>query len=152
MFSLKAIRTASPVFRNTSAWASPAKMSWGKPLRLYSTAHSGTVKELTELPGFFDFIKNENVSVVDFYATWCGPCKALEPIYNMFAERIPEVQFGRVDVDEAQDIATEYAISAMPTCLIFKDGENVGKIVGADPHKLLEMIQEHANVDLKSIR
>ena len=140
MFSLKAIRTSRPVFRNTNVWASPVKFT---PMRFYSAAHSGSVKELTELPGFFDFIKKENVSVVDFYATWCGPCKALEPIYNMFAERIPEVQFGRVDVDEAQDIATEYAISAMPTCLIFKDGENVGKIVGADPHKLL---------DLKSIR
>lgn len=118
-------------------------------LRHYSAPHSGSVKELTELPGFFEFVKQPNVSVVDFYATWCGPCKALEPIFVTLAERIPEVQFGRVDVDAAQDIATEYAISAMPTCLLFKNGEAVGKIVGANPPKLLELIEEHAQVDLK---
>lgn len=152
MSSLRAFRATNNALRTglfTPKYEGCFNLLRSSPARYYSASHSGTVKEITELPGFLEFVKSENVSVIDFYATWCGPCKALEPIFATLAEKIPEVQFGRVDVDEALDIATEYGITAMPTCLLFKNGESVDKIVGANPPKLLELIQQHAKVDLK---
>lgn len=114
-----------------------------------SEAPKGNVQELEDLKQFQQFVSNgEKVSVIDFYATWCGPCKALEPIFAMLSERVPEVQFGRVDVDKAQDTAMEYGITAMPTCKFFKDGEQLDTIIGANPPKLVSLIKEHSGVDI----
>lgn len=109
----------------------------------------GKVEELTALKQFNQYIgTNDKISVIDFYATWCGPCKMLEPIFATLADKIPEVQFGRVDVDNAQDVAMEYRVTAMPTCIFFKNGEKLDTIVGVNPPKLLELIQKHGEVDL----
>lgn len=118
--------------------------------RFYSSENAhGNVQELEDLKQFKQFVSNgEKVSVIDFYATWCGPCKALEPIFAMLAERVPEVQFGRVDVDKAQDTAMEYGITAMPTCKFFKNGEDLDTIIGANPPKLVSLIKEHSGVDI----
>lgn len=116
--------------------------------RSMSTPH-GKVQEITTMAEFKKLIDNpDKVTVIDYYATWCGPCKALEPIFAMLSERIPEVQFGRVDVDQAQDVAMEYAVSAMPTCILFKEGEKLDSIVGANPPKLVKLITEHSGVDI----
>lgn len=112
-------------------------------------ASGGKVEELVNLKQFNQYIgSKDKVSVIDFYATWCGPCKMLEPIFATLADKIPEVQFGRVDVDKAQDVAMEFGVSAMPTCIFFKSGEKVDTIVGVNPPKLLELIQKHGEVDL----
>lgn len=89
----------------------------------------------------------EKVSVVDFYATWCGPCKAIAPIFDALAQKVPEAQFARVDVDNAEDVAREYGITAMPTILFFQNGEKVDTIVGANPPKLVKLIQEYSGID-----
>lgn len=104
------------------------------------------VREISDLKQFNQFVKGDKVSVIDFYATWCGPCKALEPIFDSLAEKVPEVQFGRVDVDDNQQVAHEYGITAMPTCLFFKNGEKVDTIIGANPPKLVELIKKHAEL------
>ncbi|ODV78055.1 thioredoxin [Suhomyces tanzawaensis NRRL Y-17324] len=120
-----------------------------RPIRRGLATSESNIKEIADLPQFREFISNtERVSVIDFYATWCGPCKALEPIFDMLAQRVPEVQFGRVDVDAAQDVAGEYGITAMPTCLFFKDGQKVDTIIGANPPKLVELIQKHGDVKI----
>lgn len=116
--------------------------------RFYST---GKVQELTSMKELNAFLNNKDkVSVIDFYAVWCGPCKMLEPIFATLSEKIPEVQFGRVDVDNAQDIAQEYAIAAMPTCIILKGEDKLETIVGANPGKLVESIAQHSGIDFKS--
>lgn len=121
------------------------------PMRmLLSKTPKGNVKELTDLSGFKDFIKAEKLSVIDFYATWCGPCKAIEPVFAMLSERIPEVQFGRVDVDQAAEVAQEYQITAMPTCLFFKGSEGIDQLVGANPPQLVKLISQHGEVDLSN--
>lgn len=104
------------------------------------------VREIADLKQFNQFVGTEKVSVIDFYATWCGPCKALEPIFESLAEKVPQVQFGRVDVDDNQQVAHEYGITAMPTCLFFKDGKKVDTIIGANPPKLVALIQKHAEL------
>lgn len=114
-----------------------------------SVRFNSTIRELYDLKQFTQFVNVDKLSVVDFYATWCGPCKALEPVMEHLAAAAPEVQFARVDVDEAQDVAQEYAITAMPTCLYFKNGEQIDKVVGANPPKLAQLVQQHGNVELK---
>lgn len=119
-------------------------------LRFYSAKQpQGNVQEILDLAQFKQFVANaEKVSVIDFYATWCGPCKALEPIFAMLSERVPEVQFGRVDVDQVQDAAAEYEVTAMPTCMFFKNGEKLDTIIGANPPKLVSLIKDHSGVDI----
>lgn len=99
------------------------------------------VQEILDLSQFNTFIKANKLLVVDFYATWCGPCKAIEPVLEKLAERVPQVAFGRVDVDKAQDVAREYAITAMPTLITFKDGAQEEKMIGVNMPKLLLLVE-----------
>lgn len=75
------------------------------------------------------------VKIVDFYATWCGPCKAIAPMIekwstNQYADA--NVDFFKVDVDAVGDVARAQEVSAMPTFIIFKDGQRVDQVIGAD--------------------
>lgn len=111
--------------------------------------NSSKVIEISNLKQFNSVIGNKNkLSIVDFYATWCGPCKAISPIFDKLAEEIPEVEFARVDVDKAEDVAMEYRVTAMPTFLLFQDGEKVETIVGADLRKIFLGLQKYSGVDL----
>ncbi|TLD04574.1 thioredoxin-like protein, partial [Venturia nashicola] len=89
-------------------------------------------------------MSNNTYVVVDFYADWCGPCKAIAPSYAALAKQhsIPGVlAFAKVNVDHAQDAAARYRVSAMPTFMFFKEGKQVAvngqaMIQGADPRSL----------------
>lgn len=70
--------------------------------------------------------------VLDCFADWCGPCKALAPHFEEMARRAPQLAFVKVDVDEAQDIAQSLRVTAMPTIIFFRTGREVDRIVGAD--------------------
>lgn len=111
---------------------------------------NSSVIEAADLKNFTKLINETKPTVVDFYATWCGPCKAIAPVFDALAQKVPEAQFVRVDVDAAEDVAREYGITAMPTLMIFKDGEKQGKIIGANLPKLVSMIEEHTGVDAKT--
>lgn len=81
----------------------------------------------------FESFKNGNLPlVVDFWATWCGPCKAIAPIIGELAEEYDgKLVVGKCDVEEADDIAMEFGIRNIPTILFFKNGQVVDKFVGA---------------------
>lgn len=68
--------------------------------------------------------------LVDFWATWCGPCRMLAPTLESFAESHPEVKVGKVDVDEARDLAMEYRISTIPTLMVFQNGRVLEQSIG----------------------
>ncbi|GMM45528.1 hypothetical protein DAPK24_021030 [Pichia kluyveri] len=91
------------------------------------------VNEITSSAAFKDTVLKSPIAFVDFYATWCGPCKMIAPYLEKFSDVHTNVDFYKLDVDEISEIARDYGISAMPTFLVFKHGKVVDKIVGANP-------------------
>ncbi|OJD26905.1 thioredoxin [Blastomyces percursus] len=81
--------------------------------------------------------------VVDCFATWCGPCKAIAPKLVEFSDAYPNVGFYKVDVDECPDIAQELGVRAMPTFILFKDGQKVDEVLGAVPQAIEAAISKH---------
>ncbi|KAK0209280.1 putative thioredoxin [Desarmillaria ectypa] len=97
---------------------------------------------INSLADFRKIIDGPKPVVVDFWATWCGPCKMIGPVFKKLAEK-PEfsgVEFYTVDADEQPDIMDEVQVSSMPTFLAFKDGNKIGTSIGAIPKNLLELI------------
>jgi len=86
------------------------------------------VKEIKET----DFKKEISTGkvLVDCYATWCGPCRMLSPIIDQLSEEINEVNFCKLDVDNAPAVSDEYGIMSIPTLLLFKDGKLSDTVVG----------------------
>ncbi|XP_024975661.1 thioredoxin H1 [Cynara cardunculus var. scolymus] len=82
--------------------------------------------------------------VVDFAASWCGPCRAIAPFVSELAKKMPHVLFLKVDVDELKEIASDWGVEAMPTFLLLKDGKTVSKVVGAKKEELQQTIIKHA--------
>uniref|UniRef100_A0A8D0E570 Thioredoxin n=1 Tax=Salvator merianae TaxID=96440 RepID=A0A8D0E570_SALMN len=79
--------------------------------------------------------------VVDFSATWCGPCKMIKPFYHSLAEKYPDVVFIEIDVDDAQDVASHCDVKCMPTFQFYKNNEKVHEFSGANKEKLEETIK-----------
>lgn len=88
-------------------------------------------------------VKAENLSVVDFFAEWCGPCKMLSPYFKKFSDNYKEVKFYKIDVDESPQIAELMQVRAMPTIVLFKGGKPVETIVGANPGAIRDAIEQH---------
>lgn len=81
-----------------------------------------------------EVLKSKTPVLVDFFATWCPPCKALSPILEKIAtEKAADLKIVKVDVDASPEIAAQYAIQSMPTLLIIRDGEVISRTVGAAP-------------------
>jgi len=78
-----------------------------------------------------EVLKNKEIVLVDFFATWCGPCKMTGPIIDQLAEEVKNIKFVKVDVDQNQELSSQYQIFSIPTFLIFKNGQVVGQFVGA---------------------
>ncbi|KAF8040065.1 hypothetical protein BT93_B2323 [Corymbia citriodora subsp. variegata] len=94
----------------------------------------------------FEASKGTNkLMVIDFTATWCGPCKWMEPTIDELAETFTDVDFIRIDVDELMNVSRQYAVQAMPTFLLMKNGKVVDKVVGAKKDELRNKIEQHCN-------
>ena len=83
--------------------------------------------------------------LVDFWAEWCGPCKMIGPIIDQLASELQgKLKVGKVNVDEASALASQFSVMSIPTLLIFKNGQPVDQIVGAMPKdRLLAKLQPH---------
>ncbi|WPH04403.1 thioredoxin [Acrodontium crateriforme] len=84
-----------------------------------------------------------SLMVLDCFATWCGPCKVIAPKVVEFSDTYPNARFYKIDVDDVPDVAQELSIRAMPTFVLFKDGEKVGEVVGANPSALEAAIKSN---------
>ena len=87
------------------------------------------LKHINDRDEFNAAIK-EGVVLVDFFATWCGPCKMLSPVIEQVEREKPELKVVKVDVDELPSIAAEYGIQAIPTLFLLKDGKKVDQRLG----------------------
>ena len=86
----------------------------------------------------FDEKTKDGLVLVDFWATWCGPCKFMAPILDKFDNAHDEIVVSKVDVDENQRLALEYKVSAIPTMILMRDGIEIDRYVGGMPLVALE--------------
>jgi thioredoxin 1 len=92
-----------------------------------------------------DVEKGKGVVLVDFWATWCGPCKQIAPIVEQIAtENEGKIKVGKLDVDENGATAMKYGVMSIPTLILFKDGQPVERMVGYQPkERLMQKIRAH---------
>lgn len=88
-----------------------------------------------------EVLKSDKLTMVDFWATWCGPCKAIAPVIEELSTQYAgKVNVGKLDVDANGEVSMNFGIRSIPTILFFKNGEIVDRVVGAVPKSQLESI------------
>ena len=93
------------------------------------------------------------IVLVDFWATWCGPCRQFGPIFEEASEKYPDIVFGKVDTDDQQQMAMAAQITSIPTLMVFRDGIVVFRQSGALPLSALEdLISQVQNLDMDEVR
>lgn len=103
------------------------------------------VQEFNDLNFDQEVIKSDVPVLVDFSATWCGPCKAIAPLVGQLADEYAgKVKVGTIDIDDSPGIAQRFGIRGVPTLYMFKGGEVVGKMVGAAPKQNIAQLMQRA--------
>lgn len=91
---------------------------------------------------FLKIINENEIVIVDFFATWCGPCKMLSPVIENVEKLLPNIKFIKVDIDQHNELASEYRIQSVPTLIFIKNGIEVAKSIGyVDEDALIEKIK-----------
>ena len=80
-----------------------------------------------------EVLNSDKPVLLDFWASWCGPCRMLSPIVDQVADARPDVKVGKVNVDEQPDLAGQFGVMSIPTLLVFKHGKLVNQSVGSRP-------------------
>ncbi|XP_021747961.1 thioredoxin H2-like [Chenopodium quinoa] len=88
---------------------------------------------------------SDKLMIVDFSASWCGPCQYMEPIVKDLSTKYRDVEFVKIDVDELSDVASEFEVDAMPTFVFFRKGKEVDRLIGANKGELKQRISKHRN-------
>lgn len=88
-------------------------------------------------------ISGSGLVVIDFWATWCGPCVKFSSNFEKIATDFPKVTFGKINVEEHTDAANQYGIKTLPTFKLFKNGQEVDTVVGANDSNLRRSITKH---------
>ncbi|RGP74772.1 thioredoxin [Fusarium sporotrichioides] len=102
------------------------------------------VTPIESLAQFRELIESQQTVIIDFWATWCGPCRMISPIFEKLSDTFGNVTFAKVDVDACPDVAQELGIRAIPTFIAFKNGQKSSEALGADPSKLEQLVSRAA--------
>ena len=100
------------------------------------------VIELTQANYQKEVIESDKPVLIDFFATWCGPCKMVSPVVDEIAGERPDIKVCKLDVDKNLDLARTFQVMSVPTLVAMKNGEIINKIVGAMPKaQILKMFE-----------
>ncbi|KAI0828953.1 thioredoxin-like protein [Trametes gibbosa] len=102
------------------------------------------IENTSQLDGILGKSKDK-LSVIDFHATWCGPCHMIAPTYEALAKQYPNANFLKCDVDQAKDVAGRYRITAMPTFIFLKGTSEVERVRGANKPALEAAVRRHSS-------
>ncbi|KAI5121327.1 hypothetical protein M0805_003794 [Coniferiporia weirii] len=103
-----------------------------------------TLTSTSQLDGILSK-SNGKLTVIDFHATWCGPCKVIAPTFEALSRQYANVNFLKCDVDAAQDVARRYGVSAMPTFVFLKDSNKLEEVRGANAAALKAAVERHSS-------
>ena len=87
-----------------------------------------------------EVVASSQTVLVDFWATWCGPCQMMGPILEELATKHPEIKVGKINVDKQSELAMQFQIDAIPALMVFKEGKAVTQTVGLQPLENLEQL------------
>jgi len=87
-----------------------------------------------------EVLESEKPVLIDFWATWCGPCRMLAPVIEEISKEHPEIKVGKVNVDEEPDLANAFKVSSIPMVVVIKDGKVANQSVGYKPKALIEQL------------
>jgi thioredoxin 1 len=108
--------------------------------------------ELTE-QNFEETLKKGGILFIDFWAAWCGPCKAFGPVFEQASNTHGDITFAKVDTEAQRGLAQAFEIQAIPTLAVFRDGVLVGQNAGALPGSALEqVIQQVRELDMEQVK
>jgi thioredoxin 1 len=89
-----------------------------------------------------EVMKSEQTVLLDFWASWCGPCRMLSPLVDEIAEENPSIKVGKVNVDEEMELAQQFRVMSIPTLVVVKDGKVAGQAIGVQPKEtILDMLK-----------
>lgn len=110
------------------------------------------VLELTK-ENFKETIQKNELVVLDFWASWCGPCRRFAPVFEAVSNKHPEVIFAKIDTEAEQEIAASFEVMSIPTLAVIKEGDIIFMQAGALPEDILEQIVTKAKeVDMEEVR
>ncbi|MCL3778475.1 MULTISPECIES: thioredoxin [unclassified Actinomyces] len=102
---------------------------------------------------FNETVRGEGITLVDFWASWCGPCRRFSPIFEKASEANPDLTFAKVDTEAEQGLAAALGISSIPTLMVFRDDVLVYREAGALPAKALDaLITQARELDMDEVR
>lgn len=104
----------------------------------------GNVAEFTDDNFEAEVLQSGEPVLVDFWATWCGPCRAVAPVIEELSGEMEGVKFGKVDIDSNRSVTMKYGVESIPTLVVFVNGEPVARTMGAQPKTALKKLIESA--------